>query len=167
MCKKCGKNNCKCCPPKAISSTLSRGKAGPRGPRGPKGADGQGIGGASQIVSQSALWGGIAGSVGTTGVGTLFSNLESNFFSIVPKFCSISIGLTVTAGAPHKVIAYFKKNNVQVGPIYEKSMYAKDYLFFQTELIQFSTADTLKLYIESTAMDCQVLPGHLLNYKQL
>jgi len=163
-CQKCKQKTCCCKGKKAITRKGITGPTGPRGKTGPAGATGP-SGNFDQVVGQSAFWGGITGAVGTTAVGTTFNNLASNFFIVAPKFFSLSIGLGVTAGAQHTVIAYFKKNGVQVGPTYEKTMFAKDHLYFQTELIQFSSSDTLDLYMESTALDCEVTPGHLINYR--
>jgi len=161
MCKKCNKPKCN---GKCGTAITPKGKTGPRGPRGPAGPTGP-SGVFQQVVGQSASWGGITGAIGTTGVGTTFSNLESNFFVSTPKFFTISVGLNVTSPTVHTITAYFKKNGVQVGATYKRTMQPFDYLSFQTELLQFVAGNYLDLYIESTVAGVEVTPVHLINYR--
>lgn len=168
MCKKCGKNKC-CCATKVISRLGLKGAEGKRGksvtgPPGPPGPTGQ----LEQVVGQSATWASLTGAIGTTGVGTTFTNLQSNFFVTLPKFFSIDVGFFVTAGDIHTIKCYFLKNDVQVGPTYERNLQAKDYVTFKTQLLQFQQSDTLKLYVETTAVGgVTILPGHLINFRLL
>lgn len=171
MCKSCGTHKCKCPVTKVISRAGKSGpqgrpgKTGPPGPEGPPGPTGT----MEQIISQSAAYGSLVGAVGTTGVGTLFTGLASNFFAAGTKSCTIKVGFKITASVQHTVTAYFRKNGVQVGPTFVKTCFPADYINFQTELLSFVgvNVDTLDFYIESTVDGAVMSSPHLLNYRQI
>lgn len=163
-CSKCKRIIC-CCVT-VISRKGPRGKDGNKGKNGANGPPGPPAP-PFIVIGQSAFWGGISGPLVQGAPGNLFNNLESNFFQPTLGFYSISVGAHIESTVQHTVTAYFKKNGVQVGPTYNKTMFPKDELHFHTNIIPFINGDFLDLYVETDSPDAVISPGHLIHYRQL